>query len=150
MQQELPQVHNKTVQEFLFSEISGSPRRFEEELGGLLATQTKLEDELESAVDVEAISLKLCEISEVIESIEVERRSELVKTEWTSDERKILQGLGILGKGKRVGVLEKQMGDLSGGWRIRVTIALALIAAKSADVLLMDEASNHRKFFFCI
>ena len=68
--------------------------------------------------------------------------------------KNILTGLGLLiskgSKTKASKFLTHRMCELSGGWRLRIALALALIACAqesgSGDVLLLDEPTNHCKF----
>lgn len=57
-----------------------------------------------------------------------------------------MEGLGLVNKLGKSNILSKQLSELSGGWRVRATLASILIQASHADVLLLDEPSNHCKF----
>lgn len=53
-----------------------------------------------------------------------------------SDAERLLLGLGF-----EIGDIEKSLSDFSGGWRIRLNLAQALMCP--SDLLLLDEPTNH-------
>lgn len=55
--------------------------------------------------------------------------------------RKILSGLGFEYHSKQENMQEKKVNEYSGGWRMRISIAKALL--NEPDILMMDEPTNH-------
>jgi len=95
----------------------------------------RLEDEAE----------KLCEEdpnSDLVQDI-YERIDDLDEGSFKSRAGKILKGLGFTDK-----LLAKNTCDLSGGWRMRVSLAMALFIQPS--LLLLDEPTNHLDLEACV
>ena len=100
----------------------------ETEEGGRINDTEEKEEETE--YDEGVIAERLGEVDDELESISA--------ANGAAQERcyKMLQELGFSERH-----IHAQVGTLSGGWRMRVELAAALIA--QADVLLLDEPTNH-------
>lgn len=99
---------------------------------------------------------QLCEIAEQIEQIEAliakkkqdkELKGDKVLTRADIEALgpeivKVLDGLGLSKPPKRLAL---KLSELSGGWRMRASLAQCLCNIKSLDVLLLDEPTNHCK-----
>ena len=84
----------------------------------------------DNSFDEVAIAERLSEVDDEIESLSAANGAAQEKC------YKMLQELGF-----DENLIHTQVGKLSGGWRMRVELAAALIA--QADVLLLDEPTNH-------
>ncbi|KAJ1620876.1 P-loop containing nucleoside triphosphate hydrolase protein [Pavlovales sp. CCMP2436] len=97
---------------------------------------------------IEAISMEILEESgpdDVRLAPLYERLDELDPTGAEPRARKILSGLGFDNK---LIPMDRKTKDMSGGWRMRVSLAQALFAAPS--VLLLDEPTNHLDLEACV
>lgn len=74
-----------------------------------------------------------------------DRLEELDPTGAEPRARKILSGLGFMDKGIP---MDRKTKDMSGGWRMRVSLAKALFA--SPALLLLDEPTNHLDLEACV
>ena len=103
---------------------------------------------VEEAAALEALSAQILEESghedERLEAI-YERLESLDQTGAEPKARKILYGLGF--KDALV-PMDRKTKQMSGGWRMRVSLAKALFAAPS--LLLLDEPTNHLDLEACV
>lgn len=74
-----------------------------------------------------------------------DRLEELDPTGAEPRARKILSGLGFMDSGIP---MDRKTKDMSGGWRMRVSLAKALFASPS--LLLLDEPTNHLDLEACV
>eukprot|EP01038_Epipyxis_sp_PR26KG_P005070 gene5070-7075_t len=164
LQQELPNIPNHTVESFIrngileFDGISPmSDLEKEKAIKSLTDEEEKLQSLLDTLVEkggcsdeIEKVSDRLCHIADELDQLtnnEDEENNSKKKIdsvsietntiEWSPKELKILKGLGLKSR------LPLLMSQLSGGWRLRASLALSLILSLNADVLLLDEATNH-------
>eukprot|EP00931_Biecheleriopsis_adriatica_P057648 TRINITY_DN34215_c0_g1_i1.p1 TRINITY_DN34215_c0_g1~~TRINITY_DN34215_c0_g1_i1.p1 ORF type:complete len:619 (-),score=146.31 TRINITY_DN34215_c0_g1_i1:18-1823(-) len=102
----------------------------------------------EEAERLEALSAKIMEEcggdDERLDAI-ADRIGELDPTGSEPRARKILSGLGFSDK---LVPMDRKTKHMSGGWRMRVSLAKALFAAPS--ILLLDEPTNHLDLEACI
>jgi ATP-binding cassette subfamily F protein 3 len=99
------------------------------ELTGLQTRLRALERRMaEPGADVEALAEEYGHLIDRFEALGGYRRE--------AEARKILAGLGFSDA-----EMDRPCGDLSGGWRMRVSLARLLVTAP--DVLLLDEPTNH-------
>mmetsp|Transcript_14885 Transcript_14885/g.44844 ORF Transcript_14885/g.44844 Transcript_14885/m.44844 type:complete len:694 (-) Transcript_14885:87-2168(-) len=90
--------------------------------------EAALDDEELADEDIEALAERLGVIEEELEGINPEKVEDACV--------KVLKGLGFK-KRRRL----QAVGELSGGWRMRLRLAAAL--QSNADVILLDEPTNH-------
>mmetsp|Transcript_7939 Transcript_7939/g.25262 ORF Transcript_7939/g.25262 Transcript_7939/m.25262 type:complete len:602 (+) Transcript_7939:69-1874(+) len=103
---------------------------------------------VEESARLEALMQKIMEESgpedERVGAI-MERIDELDPTGEEPRARKILSGLGFA---DRLVPMDRKTKDMSGGWRMRVSLAKALFARPS--LLLLDEPTNHLDLGACV
>jgi len=103
---------------------------------------------VEESARLEALMQKIMEESgpedERVGAI-MERIDELDPTGEEPRARKILSGLGFA---DRLVPMDRKTKDMSGGWRMRVSLAKALFARPS--LLLLDEPTNHLDLEACV
>lgn len=103
---------------------------------------------VEESEKLEALSVKITEEcgpeDERLDAI-ADRMAELDPNGAEPRARKILSGLGFTDK---IVPMDRKTKHMSGGWRMRVSLAKALFAAPS--LLLLDEPTNHLDLEACI
>mmetsp|Transcript_53613 Transcript_53613/g.96179 ORF Transcript_53613/g.96179 Transcript_53613/m.96179 type:complete len:597 (-) Transcript_53613:239-2029(-) len=103
---------------------------------------------VEESAKLEELQAKIMEENgpddERINSI-ADRLEELDPTGAEPRARKILSGLGFMDSGVP---MDRKTKDMSGGWRMRVSLAKALFASPS--LLLLDEPTNHLDLEACV
>ena len=125
--QDLALTGGKTLRAFVVGSVPGRS-----ELGAELAT---VEDELTAAGDDPARHDELIELAE--RAAELHERQDHFDRFFSEHEAlSILAGLGF-GNGD----LDRDLGEFSGGWKMRAVLAALLF--QRPDVLLLDEPTNH-------
>lgn len=95
----------------------------------LLQEQERVEDELERGIDLERNAIRLGDIVAELDAIDADGAEDRATT--------ILKGLGFTKE-----MRSSPTSALSGGWRMRLALAQALIVP-SSDLILLDEVTNH-------
>ncbi|KAG7338118.1 ABC transporter [Nitzschia inconspicua] len=96
----------------------------------ILQQQTKVENLLEQGVDVLENAAKLEQLLLDWEAIDGDTAEQRAKD--------ILKGLGFTKQ-----MIQQPTHTLSGGWKMRLSLARALFVQHTVDLLLLDEISNH-------
>ncbi|KAG7340898.1 ABC transporter [Nitzschia inconspicua] len=96
----------------------------------ILQEQTKVENLLEQGVDVLENAAKLEQLLLDWEAIDGDTAEQRAKD--------ILKGLGFTKQ-----MIQQPTHTLSGGWKMRLSLARALFVQHTVDLLLLDEISNH-------
>lgn len=96
-----------------------------------LLQQRQLEQDLEKGIDVEENAEKLEQLMLDYDAMD----GDSAETRALS----ILKGLGF----SKSMIRDTQTSNLSGGWRMRLSLARALFLQHTIDLLLLDEVSNH-------
>jgi len=131
-QQELPvQDYQTTVEDYI------GDKTYDDKLRVLFAEEQELEEYL---VDERATEEDLIKANDRLYELAEEIAQLNRNAEESTLTLKVLEGLNIQNR------LGTKVCELSGGWRMRVALARVLIHSDIADVILLDEATNHCEF----
>eukprot|EP01034_Spumella_vulgaris_P030769 gene30769-38031_t len=107
------------------------------------------ESSMEAALDaldvsnedaISELADQLCALTDEIEALEKQRGTALDVDPTPKEVRSVIKGLGLSTPVER---LSQSMDKLSGGWRMRASLAHALVDINNTDILLLDEPTNH-------
>lgn len=107
----------------------------ESAMGDILNLQAKIESATEKMYDLDPASEEYYEIVDTIGEWELELEDHEPRKMRSRIERTLL-GLGF-----KTGDFERDTGEFSGGWQMR--IALAKLLVETPSLLLLDEPTNH-------